>query len=78
MRVDNGRAYFASTGFDNAPLHALANGVSGGNAVYAYGTTPAFPNLTWQSANYWVDVAFQAIPDNIPPTVSSVDTAKAS
>ena len=26
--------YFASSGVDNAPLHALANGVSGGNGVY--------------------------------------------
>ena len=38
--------------------HALANGVSGGNGVYAYGTTSAFPNQTYDSANYWVDVVF--------------------
>ena len=50
--------YFAQKGTDNLPLHALANGVSGGNGVYAYGATSAFPTLTWNAANYWVDVVF--------------------
>jgi uncharacterized protein YjdB len=48
--------YFA-TARDNAPLHALANGTSV-NGVYRYGTSSAFPNSTWQMANYWVDVIF--------------------
>ena len=48
--------YFATTGVDNAPLHALANSVSA-NGVYRYGTS-AFPNLTFNSTNYWVDVVF--------------------
>ncbi len=52
--------YFASKGVDNPPLHALANGVSGGDGVYAYGASSAFPSQTWNSANYWVDVVFQA------------------
>ena len=47
---------FASSGIDNAPLHALANGVDGGNSVYVYGPG-AFPNVfNGQSPNYWVDV----------------------
>jgi hypothetical protein len=50
--------YFASKGADNPPLHALANGVSGGNSVYAYGASSAFPNSTWNAANYWVDLVF--------------------
>ena len=50
--------YFASKGVDNPPLHALANGVSGGNSVYAYGASSAFPNSTWNAANYWVDLVF--------------------
>jgi uncharacterized protein DUF4082 len=50
-------AYFASTGVDNGPLHALRNGVSGGNGVYRYGGV-AFPNSTFNSTNYWVDVVF--------------------
>jgi hypothetical protein len=50
--------YFASKGVDSPPLHALTNGVSGGNGVYAYGTSSAFPSSTWNAANYWVDVVF--------------------
>jgi hypothetical protein len=51
--------YFASNGVDNPPLHALADGVSGGNGTYVYGSTSTFPNQTWSSANYWVDVVFR-------------------
>ena len=51
-------SYFASAGVDNAPLHALQDGVSGGDGVYAYSSTSSFPNNTWQSSNYWVDVVF--------------------
>ena len=54
--------YFATTGVDNPPLHALANGVSGGNGVYAYGSTSNFPNQTWNTSNYWVDVVFSTTP----------------
>ncbi len=50
--------YFATAGVDNAPLHALANGASGANSVYAYGTNSLFPTKTWVAANYWVDVVF--------------------
>ena len=35
--------YFLSNGVNNPPLHALTNGVSGGNGVYAYGASSAFP-----------------------------------
>jgi hypothetical protein len=48
-----------ATGVDNSPLHALSNGVSGGNGVYAYGSTSLFPAQTYNAANYWVDVVFQ-------------------
>jgi hypothetical protein len=51
-------AYFASSGFTNPPLRALANGADGGNGVYIYGAS-AFPNQTYNSTNYWVDVVFQ-------------------
>ena len=62
--------YFTGKGMDNPPLHALANGVSGGNGVYAYGASSAFPNQTWNAANYWVDVVFQ--PASPPPPLMSV------
>jgi hypothetical protein len=50
--------YFATVGVDNPPLHALANGVSGGDGVYLYSSTSGFPTNTYNSANYWVDVVF--------------------
>lgn len=50
--------YFANSGVDKPPLHALANGVSGANGVYRYTSKPAFPNSTYNSSNYWVDVVF--------------------
>jgi hypothetical protein len=51
--------FFATAGVDDGPLHALANGVSGGNGVYAYGTSTLFPSLSSSAANYWVDVVFK-------------------
>jgi hypothetical protein len=50
--------YFATQGTDTPPLHALASGVSGGNGVYRYGATSAFPTATFADQNYWVDVVF--------------------
>ena len=50
-------SYFLN-GVDNPPLRALGNGVSGGNGVFSYGAGSAFPTGTYNSANYWVDVAF--------------------
>ena len=55
-------AYFASTGIDNPPLHALANGTSGGNGVYLYSAASAFPSQTYNAENYWVDVVFSTTP----------------
>jgi chitodextrinase len=46
--------YFSSQGVDTPPLHALA----GANGVYRYGSRSRFPNQTYQSSNYWVDVIF--------------------
>lgn len=54
--------YFASTGVNRPPLLALQNGVSGGNGVYRYGSTVGFPNSTYNSSNYWVDVVFSTTP----------------
>jgi WD40 repeat protein len=65
--------FFATAGVDNAPLSALSNAVSAGNGVYRYSATPAFPDFTFQSTNYWVDVVFTTTiaPDTTAPTVSS-------
>jgi hypothetical protein len=50
--------YFASSGVDNPPLHALANGVSGPDGVYTYGAGSVFPASGFNADNYWVDVVF--------------------
>src|SRR5262245_18644822 len=67
-------AYFASAGVDNAPLHALANGIDAGNGVYAYGAAGTFPNQTFNSECYWVDVVYATSlgPDTTPPVVAAV------
>ncbi len=52
--------YFATAGVDNAPLHALADGVNGGDGVF--GTLGTFPTGSYQSTNYWVDVVFTYSP----------------
>jgi len=62
------QSYFSGKGMDSAPLHALADGVSGGNGVYAYGASSAFPSQTWSATNYWVDVVFS------PATTTTGDT----
>ena len=67
--------YFATAGVDSPPLHALANGVSGGNGVYAYGSTSTFPTQTWNTTNYWVDVVFSATP---PAALTSITVTPAN
>jgi hypothetical protein len=62
--------YFATTGVDSPPLHALRDGVDGGNGVYRYGAS-TFPNASFNSSNYWVDVVFdQTAADTTPPQVT--------
>ena len=55
---------FASSGVNNPPLHALANGTSP-NGVYAYGSSSTFPSSSFNSSNYSVDVMFT------PPVASA-------
>ena len=69
--------YFAAAGVDRVPLHALQNGVAGGNGVYAYGTGTLFPNSTYQATNYWVDVVFTP-GDTTAPTVAAMTPTAAA
>jgi hypothetical protein len=65
------QGYFASAGVDSPPLHALKDGADGTNGVYKIGT--GYPTLSWDSANYYVDVVFtpgNAAPDTTAPTVT--------
>ncbi len=65
--------YFANSGVTNGPLYMLRDGESGGNGVFSYGSSSAFPTSSFDSSNYWVDVVFTATlgPDTTPPTISS-------
>jgi phosphodiesterase/alkaline phosphatase D-like protein len=62
-----------SGGVAAAPLHALADGVAGGNGVYLYGSS-GFPNSSWGGSNYWVDVVFAPASDTTPPVISAVQS----
>ncbi|NML18574.1 DUF4082 domain-containing protein, partial [Azohydromonas caseinilytica] len=72
--------FFASTGVNRAPVHLLQSGESGGNGVYAYGSSSTFPTESYLATNYWVDVLFSpATPaDTTAPTVSSTVPANAA
>jgi hypothetical protein len=50
--------YLTNTGVDNAPLHALKDGLDGTNGVYIVGPGGAFPNVSYLASNYWADVMF--------------------
>src|SRR5262249_34403958 len=62
--------YFTAS-VDRAPLHALASAISGGNGVYVYSATSAFPNNSYQASNYWVDVVFSP---SVGPTSTPTST----
>jgi hypothetical protein len=64
-------AYFSQAGANSGMLHALANGVSGPNGVYLYGSS-AFPNQSFNATNYWVDLVFTTPPPNSPPLMVGV------
>jgi hypothetical protein len=69
--------YF-TTAVDNPPLHAIANSESP-NGRYRYTATSAFPNSTFRSSNYWVDVVFNTTSsDSTPPTVATTSPANAA
>lgn len=70
--------YFASSGKDQPPLHALEDGVSGANGVFIYSSSGAFPTGSFNSANYWVDVLYAAQPHNITGSISGTGGAGAT
>jgi hypothetical protein len=68
---------FASSGVDAPPLHALSSAETGGdptgNGVFRYNPNPSpisvvFPDQSFNSTNYWVDVVF-VNPTLEPPQV---------
>ena len=64
--------YFFNDPAGQAPITAPANSGSGGNGVFSYGGPSAFPDSSYNAANYWVDVVFDdADVPTAPPTVTS-------
>ena len=61
----------------NGPLTALADGQDGPNGIYKYSPVAIFPDNTYRSTNYFVDVLFGANtgPDVTPPQVTSSSPA---
>jgi len=54
--------YFVNS-YDSPPLHALADGTNGeSNGLYIYSATSKFPNSSFKSSNYYVDVVFMTTP----------------
>lgn len=50
---------FFANSLTNGPLSAPSSSSSGGNGVYAYGSTSLFPSNTYNSTSYGVDVLFR-------------------
>ncbi|MGW5430279.1 DUF4082 domain-containing protein [Streptomyces sp. NPDC004059] len=64
--------YFNDGDAGLAPLTGLKSGTDGGNGVYHYGSTSAFPSSQSSGSNYWVDVVLDtSTASTTPPTVSS-------
>lgn len=64
--------YFSGKAAGLAPLTALQSGTDGGNGVYRYTSTSAFPSSQSSGSNYWVDVVLDTSgASTTPPTVTS-------
>jgi hypothetical protein len=79
-RYSKDERFFATSGTTSGPLTALANGVAGPNGVYLYGAGGGFPQSSYQSSNYWVDVVFTSgsgggSGDTVAPSVTGVAPA---
>ena len=71
---------FFTSAVGSGALTAPADGASGGNGVYKYGSSAAFPSDTWNATNYWVDAVFSGgqPSDTRPPVVSAITPADGS
>lgn len=50
---------FFVSAIDNGSIQAPASDLSGGNGVFAYGTSGLFPTNSFNRTNYYVDIAFR-------------------
>ena len=69
--------YFAGNSVNNGPIVALADGVDGGQGVFAPGAT-AFPMSTFNSNNYWVDIVFSQTLGQAATTTTLASSANPS
>jgi hypothetical protein len=71
--------YFTSTGADSVPLHALSTTAGGGDGVFVYSGHSTFPNQTYNSANYWVDVLYtNPLPGAAPQVTAETPSPSAT
>lgn len=64
--------YFSNQAAGLAPLTGLQSGTDGGNGVFRYSSTSAFPNSESSGSNYWVDVVLDtSTASTTPPAVTS-------
>jgi hypothetical protein len=59
-----------AAGVDSPPLHALRDGLDGGNGIFSYSAVSTFPSDTYGAGNYWVDVIYDGgavTGDTTPP-----------
>ena len=61
----------------NGPLRALASGEDGPNGLYRYSSTSVFPNSSFNSSNYWVDVVFTTSGGTAGPTITTQPASQA-
>jgi len=72
-------SFFATTGIDTPPLHALAAGVDGANGVFSQSSTSTLPTSSFNDSNYWVDVIYAtAATHSLGGIVSGVGAAGAN
>jgi hypothetical protein len=66
-----------TNGVNNPPLYALRSSSSTPNGLYLYGSSTAFPTLTFNATNYWVDPVFSTTAPQLPPGAPTGVTASA-
>lgn len=73
---------FTGSGAGSSPITAPADGgATGGNGLYTYSSTVAFPSSSFNGSNYWVDAIFTdhlTVVDTTPPTVTSTSPSSGS
>ncbi|WP_184326942.1 DUF4082 domain-containing protein [Rhizobium sp. BK529] len=63
-------ANYFSTDHTNGSLTAPSSASSGGNGLYAYGSSSLFPTASYNATNYWVDVVYQ-VKQNVAPVAAN-------